>query len=162
MAVSFLSSLLPWYLRSSAQLLSVQATRPSPTVLGCICGARLRLPLVSNPHTERFSRLITLTSAIIVACLATFRNLFSRESSRRKVEKAAKPASSNLFLRGTGSRKKIRDILDSLASVPDHDQWGYQQQSETTNDARSIIDHQSHGDHYNHSAHDLDDYPRAV
>ena len=101
-------------------------------------------------------RLTALISAIIVACLATFRNLFSRESSRHKFEKPAAPASSNLFLHGSGRRNKIRDILDSLASMPDHAHSGYQQQNENSSDAQSIIDH------HNHGAHDLDEMPRAV
>ena len=92
-----------------------------------------------------------------MACLATFRNLFSRESnSRHKVEIPAGPNSSNLFLRGSGRRNKSVDILDSLASRPDHANSGYRQQNENTSDAQSIIDHQNHG------AHDLDEMARAV
>lgn len=101
-------------------------------------------------------RLTPPISAIIVACLATFRNLFSRESDRHEFRKAAALASSNLFLRGSGRRNKIRDILDSIASMPDHAHSGYQQHNENVSDAQSIIDHRNHG------AHDLDEMPRAV
>ncbi|KAI4200987.1 MAG: hypothetical protein LQ350_003556 [Teloschistes chrysophthalmus] len=99
---------------------------------------------------------IEASVAIIVACLATFRNLFSRESSRHKAIKPEAPASSNLFLRGNGRRKKIRDILDSLVSIPEHTDSGYEEQNDYTSDARSIIDHRDH------NAHHLDDMARAV
>lgn len=94
--------------------------------------------------------------AIIVACLASFRNLFSRESSRPRATPPAAPTSSNLFLRGSGKRKKMRDILDSLASMPDAGHAGYRQQSEATSDTQSIMIR--HDD----SAHDLGEIAKAV
>ncbi|KAI4258269.1 MAG: hypothetical protein L6R42_005202 [Xanthoria sp. 1 TBL-2021] len=99
---------------------------------------------------------IEASIAIIVACLATFRNLFSRESSRPRIEKPAAPGSSNLFLRGSGRRIKMSDVLDSLASRPDDGHSGYQQQSEATSDAQSIVDNHSHG------THSLYEIPRAA
>jgi len=101
-------------------------------------------------------RLTSPIPAINVACLATFRNLFSRETSRHKFEQPAAPASSNVFLRGSGRRNKIQDILDSLASMPDQSHSRYQQQNENTSDAQSIIDH------HNHGVHDLEEMPTAA
>ena len=100
---------------------------------------------------------LILILAIIVSCLATFRNLLSRDNSRRQnLQKPAIPGSSNLFLRGSGKRKIVRDILDSLASTPDHPHSGYQQHTENASDAQSIINRHIQG------AHDLDEIPRAV
>ncbi|KAL8762222.1 MAG: hypothetical protein Q9184_001739 [Pyrenodesmia sp. 2 TL-2023] len=99
---------------------------------------------------------MALILAIIVACLATLRNLFSCKSSHPKSEQPAAPGSSNLFPRGSGNRKKMRDILDSLASMPDTVHTGYRQQSENTSDAQSIINHHFDG------AHDLDELSKAV
>ncbi|KAL8941874.1 MAG: hypothetical protein Q9216_001984 [Gyalolechia sp. 2 TL-2023] len=82
---------------------------------------------------------ITDCLTIIVACLATFRNLFSRENSRHKAESMAAPPSSNLFLRGSGKRIKMRDILDSLVSMPDPTHSSYQRQDENTSEAQSIV-----------------------
>lgn len=103
-----------------------------------------------------FVRLTIPISAIIVACLATFRNLFSRESSRQKHEQVAAPGPSNLFLRGSGGQKKVRDILDLMGSMRDHSHSGYQEQSGYTSDSQSIVDH------YDHGAHNLDEIPGAV
>ncbi|KAI4202614.1 MAG: hypothetical protein LQ348_001478 [Seirophora lacunosa] len=99
---------------------------------------------------------IEASIAIIVACLASFRNLFSRESNRPRATPPAAPTSSNLFLRGSGKRKKMRDILDSLASMPDAGHTGYRQQSEATSDTQSIMIR--HDD----SAHDLGEIAKAV
>ncbi|KAL8643688.1 MAG: hypothetical protein Q9226_008185 [Calogaya cf. arnoldii] len=125
--------------------------------------AIIRTALVgSNNRTQPDSSWLYLWSAIeasiaiIVACLATFRNLFSRENNSQRVEKPVGPGSSNLFLRGSGRRIKMSDVLDSLASKPDHGHSGYQQQSENTSDAQSIIDNHSHG------THSLCEIPRNV
>ncbi|KAL9032458.1 MAG: hypothetical protein Q9180_006489, partial [Flavoplaca navasiana] len=99
---------------------------------------------------------VDLPAAIIVACLATFRDLFSRESSRPQAEKAAVPGSSNMFLRGSGRRIKMSDILDSLASKPDLGGSGYQEQSEDASDAQSTVDNHGHG------IHSLYEVPRAA
>ncbi|KAL8665297.1 MAG: hypothetical protein Q9202_002348 [Teloschistes flavicans] len=98
---------------------------------------------------------IEASVAIIVACLASFRNLFSRGSNHTVIQPEA-PASSNLFLRGIGRGKKIRDILDSLASIPEHPNSRYQEQSDHTSDTRSIIDH------HVRDAHHLDEMPQTV
>ncbi|KAL8993148.1 MAG: hypothetical protein Q9169_006569 [Polycauliona sp. 2 TL-2023] len=125
--------------------------------------AIVRVSLVGgNDRTQPDSSWLYLWSAIeasiaiIVACLATFRNLFSRESSRQQVEKPVAPGSPNKFLRGGGRRIKMSDVLDSLASKPDHSDSGYQQQSEATSDAQSIMDNHGHG------AHSLYEIPRAA
>ncbi|KAI4224913.1 MAG: hypothetical protein L6R36_004313 [Xanthoria steineri] len=99
---------------------------------------------------------IEASIAIIVACLATFRNLFSRESSRPRNEKPVGPGSSNMFLRGSGRRIKMSDVLDSLASKPEDGQSKYHHQSEATSDAQSMVDSNSHG------THSLYEIPRAV
>ena len=97
-----------------------------------------------------------LVLAIIVACLATFRNLFSRENNGHKVAQQAAPASSNLFLRGSGSRKKIRDILASLESMPDNTHSSYSRQAEYADESQSIVGQHQHGGHY------LVEMPKAV
>ncbi|KAL8956364.1 MAG: hypothetical protein Q9193_006107 [Seirophora villosa] len=99
---------------------------------------------------------IEASIAIVVACLASFRNLFSRESNHPRVTPPAAPASSNLFLHGSGKRKKMRDILDSLVSMPDAGHAGYRQQSEATSDTQSILIRHDDG------AHDLDEIAKAV
>lgn len=50
----------------------------------------------------------------------------------------------------------IRDILDSLASRPEHAHSGYEEQNDSTSHAQSIIDHHKHGERH------LDEMPRAV
>ncbi|KAI4274742.1 MAG: hypothetical protein LQ337_003713 [Flavoplaca oasis] len=120
--------------------------------------AIIRTALVgSDNRTQPDSSWLYLWSAIeasVVACLATFRNLFSRESSRPQVEKAAAPGSSNMFLRGSRRRIKMSDILDSLASKPDNSGSGYQEQSEDASDAQS--------DNHSHGIHSLYEVPRAA
>lgn len=99
---------------------------------------------------------LKITSAIIVACLATFRNLFSREGSRAKAQKPAGHPSSNLLLRGNGRRGKLRDILDTLASTPEDAHLRFQRPMDDMSDAQSIIEHHDHREHH------LDDMPRHV
>ena len=85
---------------------------------------------------------LTFSLAIIVACLASLRNLFSRDTARSKQqEKPVNPGHSNLFLRGSSSRGKLRDILDSLATKPDEVESQYQQHRDDDSEAQSIIAH---------------------
>lgn len=79
--------------------------------------------------------------AIIVACLASFRNLFSRENSRSQPKRYEPPNSSNIFLRGTKSRSRMRNLIDTLASDSDYPHSSYQVQVDGGNDTRSTIDH---------------------
>ncbi|KAL8850284.1 MAG: hypothetical protein Q9221_004794 [Calogaya cf. arnoldii] len=99
---------------------------------------------------------IETSVAIIVACLATFRNLFSRENGRQPGNKPIQPGPSSFFVRGGGRRVKMSDILDSLASRPDDSHWGHQQQSDDTSDVHSIVENHSQG------SHSLYEIPRAA
>ncbi|KAI4254446.1 MAG: hypothetical protein LQ352_003091 [Teloschistes flavicans] len=124
--------------------------------------AIVRTALVASKKTKQLESswlytwsAIETSVAVIVACLGSFRNLFSRESNHNVVQTEA-PTSSNLFLRGNGRRKKIRDILDSLASIPEHPNSRYQKQSDHTSDTRSIIDY------HVRDAHHLDEMPQTV
>lgn len=83
--------------------------------------------------------------AIVVACLATFRNLFSREGYRHKADISTPPGLSNAFLRGGGGRKKIRGILDSLTSMSEHSRSGYENQNGSTSDDQSVNNHPKRG-----------------
>ena len=95
--------------------------------------------------------------AIIVACLATFRNLFSRETTRSRPTPRKGPGSSNQFLRGSKPRDRIRNFIDTLASVGDHRQSSYQLQDEGENDIQSIIHSQTTNDSYG-----LASLPKAI
>ncbi|KAL8919058.1 MAG: hypothetical protein Q9172_005158 [Xanthocarpia lactea] len=99
---------------------------------------------------------IQASIAIIVACLATFPNLFSSESSRHRFKKPVGPAASNLFPYENGRRRKTRDILDSLESMADDAHSEYEQQNEDTSGAQPIADH------HDRDAHDLNEMLRAV
>ncbi|KAL8857184.1 MAG: hypothetical protein Q9178_006239 [Gyalolechia marmorata] len=99
---------------------------------------------------------IEASIAVIVACLATFHNLFSGESSRHRLKKPVAPAPSNLYPYGNGRRKKTRDILDSLESMADHAHWEHEQHNEDTSGSQSIADY------HHRDAHDLNEMPRAV
>ena len=82
----------------------------------------------------------TVSLAIIVACLASFRNLFSRENSRHQPKRYEPPNSSNIFLRGSKSRSRMRNLIDTLASDSDYHNSSYQVQVDGGNDTRSTID----------------------
>lgn len=64
--------------------------------------------------------------AIIVACLASFRNLFSRENARRHPKPVISPNRSNLFLRGSTPRSKMKRLMDTLASTVEEPHSSYQ------------------------------------
>ncbi len=110
----------------------------------------------SLPSSRVGPRLTSQTSAIIVACLATFHNLFSGESSRHRLKKPVAPAPSNLFPYENGRRKKTRDILDSLESMAHYTHSEDEQQNEVTSGAQSIANY------HHRDAHDLNEMPRAV
>jgi hypothetical protein len=57
--------------------------------------------------------------AIVVACLASFRNLFSRQTSRQNPKRYEPSDRSNLFLQGGKSRRRIRTLIDVLVSTSD-------------------------------------------
>lgn len=82
----------------------------------------------------------TVSLAIIVACLASFRNLFSRENSSHQPKRYQPPSSSNIFHRGSKSRSRMRNLIDTLASDLDYHNSSYQVQVDGGNDTRSTID----------------------
>ena len=53
-------------------------------------------------------------------------------------------------------RNKLVDILDTLASEPEHPNSGYRQQDEAMSDTQSIIDR------HNQGTHDQDEMARSV
>ena len=75
--------------------------------------------------------------AIIVACLASFRNLFSRENARRHPKPFISPNRSNLILRGSAPRSKIKRLMDTLASTEEEPHSSYQVQIDGGIDVQS-------------------------
>lgn len=82
----------------------------------------------------------TVSLAIIVACLASFGNLFSRENSRHPPKRYQPPNSSSIFVRGSKSRSRMRNLIDTLASDLDYHNSSYQVQVDGGNETRSTID----------------------
>lgn len=76
--------------------------------------------------------------AIIVACLASFRNLFSSHPQPKRYEP---PGASNRFLRGSTPRSRLRHLIDTLASTSEDIHSPYQVRVDSGNDSRSMIDH---------------------
>lgn len=114
-------------------------------------GRWLRCPCYAVPVTN------IMRPAIIVACLATFRNLFSRETTRSRPTPQIVPGSSNLFLRGSKPRDRFRNFIDTLASAPEYPHSSYQVQVESGDDMRSMIGSQTTND-----SHDLSQLPSGV
>lgn len=85
--------------------------------------------------------------AITVACLASFRNLFSRENSHHRPKRYEPPNTSDRFLQGSKSRNKMRNLIDTLASNSDYTNSSYQVQVDSGHDTQSMIDH--HHDPHN-------------
>lgn len=78
--------------------------------------------------------------AMIVVCLASFRNLFSRKTSRQPVKRDEPARSSNLFLRGNRHRNRMRSMIDTLATTSDDIYLGNQVQTDGGHD-RLMFDH---------------------
>ncbi|MCJ1467454.1 hypothetical protein MMC07_006079 [Pseudocyphellaria aurata] len=89
----------------------------------------------------------TVPLAIIVACLASFRNLFSRGNPQHRPERFEPPAASNLFPRGSKPRSRMRHFIDTLASTSESSYSSYQVQVDSGNGTESMTDHR-------HDSHD--------
>lgn len=147
----FRSSSLRWYLQSSVQPSSVRRKPLSLTAPGYIYGAQSRFQLVSGVPVHCYVDLISNIAflAIIVACLASFRNLFSAQPQTKRYEPPSGPSGSNKWLQGSKPRSKLRQFIDTLASSSDQTHSTYQVQienrkyststSETRSDSRDEI-----------------------
>ena len=128
----FRSSSLRWYLQSFVQPSSVRRRQLSLTAPGCIYGVQSRFQSVSGEpvHLVDFISNIAFL-AIIVACLASFRNLFSAQPQTKRYEPPSGPSGSNKWLQGSKARSKLRQLIDTLASSSDETRSTYQVQIES-------------------------------
>lgn len=150
----FRSSSSRWYLPSFVPPSSVRQRQLCLIVPGCTCGVRSRFPSVSRAHVRLYINLINniIFLAIIVACLASFRNLFSSQPQSKRYEP---PSGSNRWLQGSKSRSKLRQLIDTLASTSDDVHSTYQVRIECGNDNGSAA---AHG----HDSHDQIPLQKAV
>lgn len=135
----FRSSSSRWYSPSFVPPWSVRQRQVCLTVPGCTCGVQSRFPSVSRVlvycHVDLLNNIAIL--AIIVACLASFRNLFSSQPQTKRYTPPSGPSGSNKWLRGSKSRSKLRQLIDTLASTPDEVHSTYQVQIESRKYAAS-------------------------
>ena len=106
-------------------------------------------------HTCFIDVISNVSLAIIVACLASLRNLFSRENPQHHPKFYEPPAASNLFLRGSKPRSRMRHFIDTLASTSENNHPSYQVQVHSGNGTESMTDHR-------HESHDQIPLNKAV